>query len=220
MRICIIGDTQDLSAVYIGWLARRREIEVLELPEDTLGVDWMFALELPAVDGWLEVCGARMSFSDFSGAFVRLNPDPGLPSTVSLGYLERGALIAERRSALHCLLGSLPCLVANRPSAGRANGSKPYQMHLLADAGFHGPEWVATNDPTVASDFERSYPAVLLRAPFACPQAGPGNHGAPTGGYFAHCRSRIRRWTRRSRPHGEPVQLCDRSNLTRDRLSF
>ena len=42
MPICIVGDLRDLTAVYMGWLARRRQLDVLELSEDRIGDDWYF----------------------------------------------------------------------------------------------------------------------------------------------------------------------------------
>jgi ribosomal protein S6-L-glutamate ligase RimK-like protein len=160
MRICVIGDPADLTAAYVGWLARRDGCDVLELSERELGVTWWFALDdAPAggarTAGHLEVAGTRLPVDEIDGAFVRLNPAPGLPDGVALGPEEEQIFIAERRAGLEYLLEALPFPVVNRPSAGRANGSKPHQMRLLARAGFDVPAWVVTNRPSPAEVFVR-----------------------------------------------------------------
>ena len=156
MRICVVGDSQDLSAVYITWLAQRWGIEVIELREDTLGVDWVFAFEdINTREGCIEKTGKRYSFSELCGAFVRLNPQPGLPPELELTPEETGALIVERRSAIQYFLNLVPFPVVNRPCSGRSNGSKPYQMHLLAKAGFKVPKWIVSNEEFVVADFAR-----------------------------------------------------------------
>lgn len=157
MRMCIVGDPQDLSAAYIGWLARRRDIETLELPENALGVEWSYAFDdFRPSQGYIEVAGAHHEFDELSGAFVRLNPQPDVPPGLGLSLQERGALVIERRNAIQYLLNSLPFAVANRPYAGRSNGSKPFQMRLLTKAGFEVPRWVATNEEAVVKRFART----------------------------------------------------------------
>jgi hypothetical protein len=154
MNICIVGDPTDLTAIYVAWLARRRGLSVLELPESTLGVDWTFAFDdSRAREGHVECGGQRYPFSALAGAYVRLHPHPPVPPDLDLDAAGEAVLVTERRGGLLYFLNSLPLVVANRPHAGRSNGSKPHQMRLLARAGFAVPEWVATNDAEVASAF-------------------------------------------------------------------
>jgi len=61
-----------------------------------------------------------LPFNKIGGAFVRLNPKPELPSSVSLSEVEKGVFIVERRHGLHWFRDTAPFLVCNRPSAGRA----------------------------------------------------------------------------------------------------
>jgi glutathione synthase/RimK-type ligase-like ATP-grasp enzyme len=154
MRICVAGDTQDLTLVYLAWLARHRGFDVIELSEDALGIEWAFQFDDRApAEGTLEVGDMHYPFTDVNGAYVRLNPEPALPAGLELSLPQRHAFLVERRSGLQHLLEHLPCTVANRPSAGRSNGSKPHQMHLLQRAGFDVPQWIVSNSEAVVQDF-------------------------------------------------------------------
>ncbi len=154
MHICVLGDSEDLSTVYIAWLARRRGIDVLELREDTLGYDWSFTLDgSSSRDGHLVVGDSKYPFTDVSGVFVRLNPRPLQPPNLKLSPQNEHAFIVERRNGIQYLLDYLPMVVANRPSAGRSNGSKPYQMRSLAAFGFEVPKWLTSNEEVTIKEF-------------------------------------------------------------------
>jgi glutathione synthase/RimK-type ligase-like ATP-grasp enzyme len=154
-----VGDPQDLSLVYVGWLAQRRGIQVTELREDALGIDWTFAFtDTDLRTGYIERANVRYPFSELCGAFVRFNPQPAPPPDLDLALDEQSALIVERRNAIQYLLNFLPFTVANRPCSGRSNASKPYQMHLLARAGFTVPKWITSNEETRVADFVRACP--------------------------------------------------------------
>jgi glutathione synthase/RimK-type ligase-like ATP-grasp enzyme len=156
MRICIVGDSKDLSSTYISWLAQQRGFEVIELNEGDLGVEWSFAYaDLDTSTGYIEKSGEHYPLTSFSGAFVRFNPEPGLPNNIYLPSEEAGVLVVERRHAMQHFLNSLPFPVANHPYSGRSNGSKPYQMSLLTKGGFTVPTWIASNEEQVVEDFSR-----------------------------------------------------------------
>lgn len=164
MRIAIVGDPEDLSLAYFAWMARQRGAEVIELAEDRLGADWSFDLR-DGADG-PHGTGATLYRGDdalpverLDGAFVRLNPGPGRPAALAdLPEPLASQYTVERRYGLHLFLEALPARVVNRPSAGRSNSSKPYQMRLLAAAGFRVPPWCATNRPADARAFLESCP--------------------------------------------------------------
>lgn len=146
MTICVLGDTTDLSSVYVGWAARRAGHRVLELDEEALGSSWSFAFDDgPEAEGVIETDGGTFAFAELMGVFARFHPGPGPPPDVELDPLALQLLQAERRFGLYQLLDQLPCPVANRPSAGRSNGSKPLQMRLLEAAGFLVPRWLVSN---------------------------------------------------------------------------
>jgi glutathione synthase/RimK-type ligase-like ATP-grasp enzyme len=166
MRICIVGDAEDLASVYVGWLAERHGHEVLPLSEGALGVAWSFGLdEARSPHGHIELGQRIYTFADAAGAFVRLNTRPPLPDGLRLAPPQQHAFLMERRSGIHQFLHALPCVVANRPSGGRSNGSKPYQMRLLARAGFEVPRWIVSNEEEAVRAFAADCPnGVIYKA--------------------------------------------------------
>ena len=163
MTVCVIGDTDDLSSVYFAWAARRAGYRVLELDEERLGVGWSFSFEDPgAGDGRIESDGVVAAFDELVGAFARFDPEPGLPPGLELDAGSGQQLRAERRTGLHRLLDGLPCPVANRPSTGRANGSKPLQMAMLESDGFLVPAWLVSNDLDRVLAFLAELPATPI----------------------------------------------------------
>jgi RimK-like ATP-grasp domain len=154
MIICVIGDLEDLTLVYVAWVARKMGFEVLELDESGLGSHWEIHFESDAPSAGLLRMGHReVPFSDVAGVYVHMCPDPQLPPGLRLDGPGKICFKAERRFGVYALLEALPCPVANRPSAGRANGSKPLQMAQLQRAGFAVPEWIVSNDVTAIRDF-------------------------------------------------------------------
>lgn len=154
MPICIVGDSRDLTAVYIGWLARRRQLDVLELSEDRIGDDWYFGYSDTALHGgMISVNGTAYPYTEIQGAYVRLNPHPRSPEGVTLEPQEEATLLVERRHGIQHFLNTAPFPVANRLCAGRSNSSKPYQMRLLTQAGFMVPRWIAANDAAAVEQF-------------------------------------------------------------------
>jgi len=153
--ICVIGDPEDFASVYMKWLAESEGAELLVLPEMDLGVEWSFGHREPASpnSGWLEVGGRRIPFSEIDGFFVRFHPQPPLPEALALPQAEERIFVMERRMALEYMLDRFPGAVVNRPRFGRANGSKPYQMALLEQAGFRVPRWLVSNDVDTLRDF-------------------------------------------------------------------
>jgi hypothetical protein len=154
MHVCVLGDLDDLAAAYVAWLARAGGHDVLELAEGALGVRWDYDCGEDG-DGILRVGTRRLRWTEVAGVFVRLNPDPPLPEGLSLEEPERSRFVQERREGLHQLLDRLICTVVNRPSAGRSNASKPYQMAELESAGFDVPRWIASNSPAAVARFAR-----------------------------------------------------------------
>jgi hypothetical protein len=156
LRICIVGDADDLSAAYIRWLAEEREARVLSLREDRLGLDWSFGLREGR--GAIDLEGETFDLDEIAGAFVRLNSHPAVDSTLGEPGEAEHVYAIERRYGLHWLLDEAPFPVVNRPSSGRSNGSTPFQMLTLARAGLQVPRWVATNRVDLARAFVESCP--------------------------------------------------------------
>jgi glutathione synthase/RimK-type ligase-like ATP-grasp enzyme len=156
MRICVVGDAEDLSAAYVAWLAERRGVNVLTLPEDRLGLAWTF--RLTGSGGAIQAGGETYDVRAIDGAFVRLNPRPSVDGALGVPVEFEHVYAIERRHAIQWLLDEAPFPVVNRPSSGRANGSKPFQMAELAGAGLPIPRWVVTNDVRRARAFIESCP--------------------------------------------------------------
>jgi hypothetical protein len=161
MHICVLGDLEDLASVYVGWLGRQGGCTVLELAEGTLGTAWDYDLDEGCV-GTLRVGDTSVPWEAIAGVFVRLNPEPPLPPGVALAEPHKTMFTRERREGLHQLLDLLDCCVVNRPSAGRSNASKPYQMAELTAAGFDVPQWIVSNSAAAVRAFagERPHGAI------------------------------------------------------------
>jgi glutathione synthase/RimK-type ligase-like ATP-grasp enzyme len=94
------------------------------------------------IDGWLTLGGRRVGADRIGGVYLRPGPtdDPR---------------VLAASAALLALVGVMPATVAvvNRPSAGRSNASKPYQLGLIADAGLDVPDTLVTTDVAAARAF-------------------------------------------------------------------
>lgn len=153
MKICVVGDDQDLSLAYLRWLGQRRGLETLVLNEEGLGLDWSFRMTENPESSWVEVNEDRSPINEICGAAVRLNPRPPVSSDLGVPEDVEHIYALERRYGLHWFLDEAPFTVVNRPKSGRSNGSKPYQMRQLERAGFSVPRWVVTNVADVATGF-------------------------------------------------------------------
>jgi glutathione synthase/RimK-type ligase-like ATP-grasp enzyme len=154
MHVCLLGDIDDITTTYIGWIARQSGYTVLKLSEGALGIAWEYMLD-DFGRGKLRVGDTEWRWEKVTGVFVRLDPDPPLPRGVTLEEKFRNGFVLERREGLHQLLEHLQCTVINRPSAGRSNASKPYQMTELEMAGFDVPRWIASNSADAVCAFTR-----------------------------------------------------------------
>lgn len=163
--ILLVGDTDDLSAAYLGWLAEERGAAVIALREDRVGLDWSATVD---GDGALriEVRGRPLDPASVTGAVVRLHPQPGVDAALGIEAALQPLYVSERRAGLHHVLDAMPWPVVNRPSRGRDNGSKPLQMAALARSGFDVPAWCASNDAGRIARFVADQPtgAVLKAA--------------------------------------------------------
>lgn len=99
------------------------------------GPDWQIDID--------EISGAYVRFL---GAEGRMLP-PGLPEP------QARELQLEADTALLYVLEDLPCPVINRLGGGMSNNSKPYQLLLIARAGFQVPPSLVTTDPDEARAF-------------------------------------------------------------------
>jgi glutathione synthase/RimK-type ligase-like ATP-grasp enzyme len=115
----------------------------------TLRYDIVFGSSSPT--GWIESRGRRIAIDDVRGIYLR-------PSEPAAGAARNAAMV------LLALASSLPCVVVNRPAAGRSNSSKPYQLDLIAQAGFQVPDTLVTTDPDAARDFLREHGRLVYKS--------------------------------------------------------
>jgi hypothetical protein len=167
MRICVVGNPDDLNATYLGWQAEQLGMEVLKLPEPGFGLDWWvdWRDDDPGA-GILGTATGEHRLDSLLGAVVRFEPAPGIPEELALEPELALSLVVERRAAIQHWLNHLPGTVVNRPGTGRANGSKPFQMARLARRGLDIPPWCLTNDPVAAREFAGAHAGdVIVKSP-------------------------------------------------------
>ena len=87
----------------------------------------------------------------YGGAYIR----PGEPPS---GAAHSAAV------AMLAVASSLRGLVINRPAAGRSNASKPYQLDLIAKAGFQVPDTLVTTDPGAGRSFLREHGRLVYKS--------------------------------------------------------
>ena len=97
--------------------------------------------------------GLRVDLEKVTAAYVRPYDPLGVPAVAG------GQDSAEARhavavyEALRLWSDTTSRLVVNRLRAMASNGSKPYQLQLIAAAGFAVPETLVTTDPAAAAEF-------------------------------------------------------------------
>lgn len=104
-----------------------------------------------APDGWVESGGQRLHLPALTGVYLR----PG--ETVS------GAA-ANASMVMLGIAASTPATVVNRPSAGRSNWSKPFQLRLIAAAGLGVPDTLVTTDPQAARLFLKEHERIVYKS--------------------------------------------------------
>ncbi len=100
--------------------------------------------------GWLQLGGRRVDVGEIRSMYLRPTHAAG-----------RGAAAAAMMAAL---ASSLPGCVVNRPVAGRSNWSKPYQLTLLANAGFLVPDTLVTTDRAAARAFLARHHRIVYKS--------------------------------------------------------
>jgi hypothetical protein len=71
---------------------------------------------------------------------------------------------AEVDQVLNAWTDHTPAYVLNRPEAGASNGSKPYQLRVIAAAGFSVPPTLVTNDPGRVGAFLAEHGEVIVKS--------------------------------------------------------
>lgn len=104
-----------------------------------------------SLQGWIEIDGRRVSAGQIGGWYLR-------PSQTATPQALRAAavLMAMASHSKGCVL--------NPPAAAGSNGSKPYQLSLIARAGWSVPETLLTSDVQAARAFLRRHERVIYKS--------------------------------------------------------
>lgn len=148
-RVLLWGDDDDPPLARVARVLARRGAETLRIDSRT---DIEYVLELgPYPKGHLIVAEQEIPVTSLCGIYLR--------PTAASSPARRAAGVA-----LSVLAGGLTIPVVNRPTAGRSNGSKPFQLRLLAQAGLRVPDTIVTTCPTVAAEFAARHERVVYKS--------------------------------------------------------
>lgn len=129
---------------------------------DQSSIEWSVGAQF---SGWLRMPDFALDLTRITACYLR--PDSRFRSDIA------DATASDREAQAHaiqvedCLLGwseLTEALVLNRPSAMASNGSKPYQLLRVAEAGFRIPETLVTTDPDAARAFWREHGQVIYKS--------------------------------------------------------
>jgi len=101
--------------------------------------------------GWIESRGRQVAIENFRGIYIR----PGKPLS---GAARKASMV------LLAMVSQAQAVLINHPAAGGSNSSKPYQLGLIAQAGFAVPETLVTTDPVAARDFLREHGRIIYKS--------------------------------------------------------
>lgn len=147
------------------------ETELTKMAAPYLLVDQRRALE---IETRLDDCGAlerliadgqEIPIRDVTSCYLRPYDVRAVPAVARAGAGSaewiRAVTLDE---SLLCWAEMADRRVVNRPSAMLSNGSKPYQLSLIAAAGFDVPETLVTNDAEELERFCDRHPNVIYKS--------------------------------------------------------
>jgi glutathione synthase/RimK-type ligase-like ATP-grasp enzyme len=150
--ILIWGPSDDPPVERIVAILQGRGIDFVHVDEGTLAT-LRYDVGLCAMPtGWMEIHNRTVRVDELTGIYVR----PGevlLPGPATM--------------ASTALLGIASCaraVVINRPSGGRSNWSKPFQLRLIEAAGFSVPYTLVTTDPAAARAFLTEHKHIVYKS--------------------------------------------------------
>jgi hypothetical protein len=115
---------------------------------------WRFDLP-PAGPAMIEHAGQELALAPDDGYFYRPIDPSWAKADPMVAHRWRGLF-----SGLRAWLDAAPGRVANRPSRGAHNGSKPLHEAMLRDLGLRVPESLTSSDPDQLRAFVREGPAI------------------------------------------------------------
>ncbi len=100
--------------------------------------------------GWFEIEGRTVELDAIEGLYLRPGEQNGVASATS--------------AMLLAVAGSLRVPVVNRPTAGRSNLSKPFQLSLIASVGIATPDTLVTSDIMAARAFLARHERIVYKS--------------------------------------------------------
>ena len=149
--ILIWGPSNDPPVERIVAILQRRGIDFVHVDERVLAALRYDVMLGATPTGWIETRDRTVRVDELTGIYVRPGEVPPGQATVTSTTL----------------LGIASCakaVVVNRPSAGRSNWSKPFQLRLIAAAGFTVPDTLVTTDPVAACAFLAEHKRVVYKS--------------------------------------------------------
>jgi glutathione synthase/RimK-type ligase-like ATP-grasp enzyme len=125
-------------------------VDAVHLDDRQLGV-LSYDVQLGSTpQGWFEIDGRRVELDAIEGLYLRPGEQNGVASSTS--------------AMLLAVAGTLPVPVVNRPTAGRSNLSKPFQLSLIASVGIATPDTLVTSDITAARAFLARHGRIVYKS--------------------------------------------------------
>lgn len=154
---------QPLDAVRSALGDLRAEVAVFD--QRTVG-DWSIELSVAKdVTGRLVSPRGEIDLAAITAVYARPYDPVAVPAVVAAGPTSR---IADHARSVHDTLRAWTevgtARVVNRLSAMASNGSKPYQLRLIKEAGFTVPTTLVTTDPAAAKQFIASENDVIYKS--------------------------------------------------------
>lgn len=138
---------------------------VVVFDQRTVG-DWSIELTVGnEVTGRMIHPGGAFELSEITAIYARPYDPVAVPAVAATGPLSRQADHARHvheTLRMWAELGS--SRVINRLGAMSSNGSKPYQLRLIKEAGFSVPPTLVTTDPAAAKKFMTQYKDVIYKS--------------------------------------------------------
>jgi glutathione synthase/RimK-type ligase-like ATP-grasp enzyme len=149
--ILIWGSADDPPVERLVSILRDRSVDLVHIDENVLA-KLRYDVTLGAIPtGWIETQDCTVRVDELTGIYVR--PGESLPE-----------LTTEASMTLLGIVSCAPAIVVNRPSAGRSNWSKPFQLRLIAAAGLQVPDTLVTTDPEAALSFLVEHKRVVYKS--------------------------------------------------------
>lgn len=149
--ILIWGPSDDPPVERMVAILRGRGIDVMHVDENALAA-LRYDITLGTMPtGWMATSDRKARVEELTGIYVR-------PGECSQGPATKASMM---------LLGIASCVrgaVVNRPSVGRSNWSKPFQLQMIAGAGFTVPDTLVTTDPEAARAFLAEHQRVVYKS--------------------------------------------------------